>query len=135
MSWQAMKAVNEQSRIERMTLFRLLMYFADKADADGRIDPAPNQTTLAEKFACSERTIRNWLDQLENLIYVGRPGRFRYTNQDHSLEMGIIASRMILEGRRYDTGEVAGLIEANLAYAMKDPVLAERLRAFMRTLV
>jgi protoporphyrinogen oxidase len=46
--------------------------------------------------------IKGWLDRLENLIYVGRPGRFKYTNQDHSLEMGIVASRMILEGRKYD---------------------------------
>jgi protoporphyrinogen oxidase len=46
--------------------------------------------------------IKAWLDKLENLIYVGRPGRFKYTNQDHSLEMGIVASRIILEGRKYD---------------------------------
>ena len=30
------------------------------------------------------------------------PGRFRYTNQDHSLEMGIMASKRILEGYEYD---------------------------------
>lgn len=46
--------------------------------------------------------IKTWLDTLKNLIYVGRPGRFKYTNQDHSLEMGIVASRIILEGRTYD---------------------------------
>ncbi|NNF59676.1 MAG: UTP--glucose-1-phosphate uridylyltransferase, partial [Rhodothermaceae bacterium] len=38
----------------------------------------------------------------------------------------------VLEGDRYDTGSAAGLIEANLAYAMKRPALAERLRGFMR---
>ncbi|MGM0576740.1 MAG: UTP--glucose-1-phosphate uridylyltransferase GalU [Myxococcota bacterium] len=37
-----------------------------------------------------------------------------------------------LEGDRYDTGDVGGLIEANLAYAMQDPQLASRLRAFMK---
>jgi UTP--glucose-1-phosphate uridylyltransferase len=41
----------------------------------------------------------------------------------------------LLEGQRYDTGDVGGLIEANLAYAMKDPALAARLRTFMRKLV
>ncbi|MBX3463506.1 MAG: FAD-dependent oxidoreductase [Planctomycetes bacterium] len=46
--------------------------------------------------------VKAWLDRLQNLIYVGRPGRFKYTNQDHSLEMGIVASRIILEGRQYD---------------------------------
>jgi len=34
----------------------------------------------------------------------------------------------LLDGQRYDTGDVAGLIEANIAWAMKRPELAERLR-------
>ena len=38
----------------------------------------------------------------------------------------------ILQGDRYDTGEVAGLIEANLAFAMKDPAVATRLRGFFK---
>jgi protoporphyrinogen oxidase len=67
--------------------------------------------------------IRGYLDQLENLIYVGRPGRFRYTNQDHSLEMGIIASRMILEGRRYDMDTVGSENE----YFEKGPIYEKRI--------
>ncbi len=46
--------------------------------------------------------VKGWLDGLENLHYIGRPGRFRYNNQDHSLEMGILAGRGILEGFRAD---------------------------------
>jgi len=67
-------------------------------------------------------TIRDYLDEIENLIYVGRPGRFRYTNQDHSLEMGIIASRMILEGRRYDMDAVGSENE----YFEKGPIYEKR---------
>lgn len=67
--------------------------------------------------------IRDYLDQIENLIYVGRPGRFRYTNQDHSLEMGIIASRMILEGRRYDMDTVG----AENEYFEKGPIYEKRI--------
>jgi UTP--glucose-1-phosphate uridylyltransferase len=37
----------------------------------------------------------------------------------------------MLTGDRYDTGNLAGLMEANLAYAMKDPQLKERLLKFM----
>ena len=37
---------------------------------------------------------------------VGRPGRFRYTNQDHSLEMGILAARSILDKRRHNIEDV-----------------------------
>jgi protoporphyrinogen oxidase len=68
-------------------------------------------------------TIRDYLDQIENLIYVGRPGRFRYTNPDHSLEMGIIASRMILEGRRYDMDTVG----AENEYFEKGPIYEKRI--------
>jgi protoporphyrinogen oxidase len=46
--------------------------------------------------------VKDYLDGFENLIYLGRPGRFRYTNQDHSLEMGIVAGRMLLQGSSYD---------------------------------
>lgn len=52
----------------------------------------------AERLA----VVKRWLDGLENLVYVGRPGRFMYTNQDHSLEMGIVAARTVIEGPRYD---------------------------------
>ncbi|TSC57565.1 MAG: amine oxidase [Candidatus Peregrinibacteria bacterium Greene0416_19] len=44
--------------------------------------------------------ILEWLDGLENFYAIGRPGRFRYTNQDHSLEMGILAAQSILTGTR-----------------------------------
>lgn len=46
--------------------------------------------------------VKGHLDRLANLHYIGRPGRFRYNNQDHSLEMGILTAKGIVEGRRYD---------------------------------
>ncbi len=52
-------------------------------------------------------TIKSWLDRFDNLLLVGRCGRFRYTNQDHSMSMGLAAARSILEGRRHDI-EAAG---------------------------
>jgi len=67
--------------------------------------------------------VRDWLDQLANLIYIGRPGRFRYTNQDHSLEMGILASRMILEGRKYDLDTIG----AENEYFEKGPIYEKRI--------
>jgi protoporphyrinogen oxidase len=48
------------------------------------------------------RVVKDYLNRLENLEYMGRPGRFKYTNQDHSLEMGILAARTIIEGKKYD---------------------------------
>ncbi len=50
--------------------------------------------------------IKSYLDKFENLIYIGRQGRFKYTNQDHSLEMGILAARSIIERRENDIGGI-----------------------------
>lgn len=50
--------------------------------------------------------IKRYLDRFKNLIYIGRPGRFKYTNQDHSLEMGILAAKGIIEGKRVDVEDV-----------------------------
>lgn len=50
--------------------------------------------------------IKGYLGQLENLQCVGRAGTFRYNNQDHALEMGILAARSIIEGRKYDIDAV-----------------------------
>jgi protoporphyrinogen oxidase len=52
--------------------------------------------------------VKGWLDGFANLWYIGRPGRFKYTNQDHSLEMGMLAAWSILDGRRRDLDAVGG---------------------------
>ncbi len=51
-------------------------------------------------------TIKTYLDKFENLYYIGRPGRFRYNNQDHSLEMGMLAAKGIIDGVKYDIESV-----------------------------
>ena len=53
-------------------------------------------------YAARLSTVKTALDRFDNLLYIGRPGRFMYTNQDHSLEMGILAARAVIEGRRID---------------------------------
>jgi len=58
------------------------------------------------EYANRAKTVLHWLDAFDNFFAVGRPGRFRYTNQDHSLEMGILAAQSILTGRRRDVDEV-----------------------------
>jgi protoporphyrinogen oxidase len=50
--------------------------------------------------------VLGWLRRLRNLIPVGRPGRFKYTNQDHSLEMGILAARQVVDGTPRDLAAV-----------------------------
>lgn len=50
--------------------------------------------------------IKGYLGQFENLQCIGRSGSFRYNNQDHALEMGILAARSIIEKRRYNIEEI-----------------------------
>lgn len=53
-------------------------------------------------------TVKRYLNRFENLQYIGRPGRFRYNNQDHSLEMGIMAAQGVIAGKRVDLDVVGG---------------------------
>jgi len=46
--------------------------------------------------------IKEYLAKFSNLYLIGRSGRFQYTNQDHSLEMGIATARSIIENKNYD---------------------------------
>jgi protoporphyrinogen oxidase len=50
--------------------------------------------------------VKAYLDSFSNLLYIGRPGRFRYNNQDHSLEMGMLAAKSVVEGKKYDIEKV-----------------------------
>lgn len=52
------------------------------------------------------KAVTGYLDSFENLYAVGRPGRFRYNNQDHSLEMGIMAARSVMTGTPCDLDAV-----------------------------
>lgn len=52
------------------------------------------------------KIIKDYLNQFTNLYYIGRPGRFRYNNQDHSLEMGFAAAQSILENKKYDLEKI-----------------------------
>jgi len=50
--------------------------------------------------------IKDYLGRFKNLQLVGRTGCFRYNNQDHALEMGILGARSIIEGKQYNIEEV-----------------------------
>ena len=39
------------------------------------------------------------------------------------------------EGRRYDAGDKFGFVQANIAYALKNPEIAPRLREYMRSVI
>ena len=52
------------------------------------------------------KIIKDYLNQLENFYYIGRPGRFQYNNQDHSLEMGLSAAQSIRTKSRFDFDKI-----------------------------
>ena len=52
------------------------------------------------------KIIKNYLDSFSNLYYIGRPGRYRYNNQDHSIEMGLLAAEGILKESKPDFDSV-----------------------------
>jgi len=52
--------------------------------------------------------VKEYLDTFTNLYYIGRPGRFKYNNQDHSIEMGIAAARGLVQGERPDFDSIGG---------------------------
>lgn len=54
------------------------------------------------KYPARLQVIKDYLNGFSNLLYIGRPGRFHYTNQDHSLEMGIMTAQSIVQGKRKD---------------------------------
>ncbi len=53
-------------------------------------------------------TVMEYLDGFKNLHAIGRPGRFRYNNQDHSLEMGMAAAQAAMTGIRPQYDRIGG---------------------------
>ncbi len=43
--------------------------------------------------------IKDYLTSIPNLLVIGRYGAFKYNNQDHSILMGLLAARQLLEGK------------------------------------
>lgn len=68
----------------------------------------PNVYPVYElKFQEHLKTITNYLDKFSNLYYIGRQGRFSWNNQDHSLEMGMLTAKSIIENKRYSVEHIA----------------------------
>ncbi len=71
--------------------------------------------------------IKAWLDRFENLQYIGRPGRFKYTNQDHSLEMGMYAAYSIIEGKKRDLESIGAETEYFEKGSLPTAAVSERI--------
>lgn len=110
---------NENDRIWNMSkkeLFELGIKWLEKLDFIKRNDVI-NYYIHKEKYAYPVydltykyhlEKVKSYLNQFKNLQCIGRAGNFRYNNQDHALEMGILAARNIIEGNQYNIEEVSG---------------------------
>jgi hypothetical protein len=53
-------------------------------------------------YESAVETIREYLDQFENLETCGRNGLHRYNNQDHSMWTALLATLNVVDGARHD---------------------------------
>jgi protoporphyrinogen oxidase len=58
------------------------------------------------KYEENSGAVKKYLGNIKNLVLTGRGGCFKYNNQDHALEMGILAARSIIENKYYNIEEV-----------------------------
>lgn len=91
MSWQAVEAVQDHSKLEDHTALCIMYAIARAADADGVVGAngkvtSPSIDSLAAKSRCHRNTILNWLPKLEasgelliERFGVGRGAWNRYT--------------------------------------------------------
>lgn len=49
-------------------------------------------------YAANVEVIKKYLDTIQHLRVIGRYGAFKYNNQDHSMLMGLLAAKEILQG-------------------------------------
>jgi UTP--glucose-1-phosphate uridylyltransferase len=94
-----------------------------------KLADAPSNTAIVGRYILTPRIF----EILEN-TKPGAGGEIQLTDAMSALmkEEGFVGYRF--EGARYDAGDKFGYLQANLAYAMKRPELAHKLRAFMREL-
>ena len=57
-------------------------------------------------YAANVEVIKNYLDTIKNLRVIGRYGSFKYNNQDHSILMGLLAAKEILQGTDENLWEI-----------------------------
>lgn len=52
------------------------------------------------------KVLENYIDEIDNLIPIGRYGSFKYNNQDHSILMGILAAEKITENSKINLWDI-----------------------------
>ncbi|MEK7145922.1 MAG: UTP--glucose-1-phosphate uridylyltransferase GalU [Patescibacteria group bacterium] len=95
-------------------------------------DKAPSNWGIIGKYVCTP----DIFEHLENAASGTKDGEIRLIDafRRHLERQGKLFA-LEVEGKRYDTGHKWGLLEANLAFALKDPELKEKLLQTCRGLL
>jgi protoporphyrinogen oxidase len=88
------RATDELSRIGLITTDQVRSGFVVRSEKAYPLMETGHQAHVA--------TLRAWLDQLENLLPIGRSGMFKYNNQDHAMATGLLAARTALGVAKFD---------------------------------
>ncbi len=74
---------------------------------DGYVYHIPRCYPVYEKgYRNSLDVVKNYLDQISGLQAIGRYGAFNYTNQDHSILMGILAANNLINSTNHDLWKI-----------------------------
>lgn len=65
------------------------------------------------------RTVYAYLAQVKNFVSIGRQGLFRYNNMDHSLKMGMLTAKHILEG--YPRNKILEVATEDTIFDQQEP--------------
>ena len=95
-----------------------------------KLAEAPSHKAIVGRYVLSPKIF----EILENQE-PGKGGEIQLTDALARLmkEEGVLGYEF--EGNRYDAGDIFGFIQANIAYAMKRPDVAVKLREYMKSIV
>ena len=102
----------------------------DKMVEKPKLSEAPSNLAIVGRYVLSPKIF----DYLEKTT-AGKGGEIQLTDAMAKLmyDEGFIGYEF--EGKRYDAGDKFGFIQANIAYAMKRPDIAPRLKQYMREIL
>ena len=103
------------------------IYELDKMIEKPPLSEAPSRLSIVGRYLLTPK-IFEFLEQTE-------PGKGNEIQLTDAMAKLMAAEGFIgyeFEGKRYDAGDKFGFIQANIAYALKRPEIAPRLKAYMK---
>lgn len=105
---QCMDGLEEMGLIRRS---EVLEYFSEKVAAAYPIYSLQYRNEVTAMYRLAARVL--------NLLTIGRQGLYRYNNMDHSLKMGLLAARHVVEGLPVQS--IMEIATENIIFDWQDP--------------